>query len=209
MLNFIIAGLALLATLAVVLVATWPDVPWDGLQYGGPVVMLLAPVVIFPFSKLLWLAFDLTFRPVKPRGVGVAPGRRGGVLDGRVTGGTRQERSAGRWRSTCTVGAPGRWSRAKSASGRSSRNASALHPADPTRWSHKRPLLAAAHGLTGTRRPWPRSPAERAAVQATRRLRRGCAVPSAVVKTPCTPSGTRGSAQARWRQRRSAASGWR
>ena len=66
MLNFVIAGVALLVTLAVVLVATWPDVPWDGLQYGGPVVMLLAPAVIFPFSKLLWLAFDLMLRPVTP-----------------------------------------------------------------------------------------------------------------------------------------------
>jgi hypothetical protein len=28
--------------------------------------MLLAPLVIFPFSKLLWLAFDLVFRPVTP-----------------------------------------------------------------------------------------------------------------------------------------------
>lgn len=66
LLNFVIAGVALLVTLAVVLVATWPDVPWDALQYGGPVVMLLAPLVIFPFSKLLWLAFDLVFRPVSP-----------------------------------------------------------------------------------------------------------------------------------------------
>lgn len=64
MLNFIITGVLLLLTIAVLLVSTFPDVPWDALQYGGPLAMILAPFVIFPFSKLLWLAFDLTFRPV-------------------------------------------------------------------------------------------------------------------------------------------------
>jgi hypothetical protein len=28
--------------------------------------MILAPLILFPFSKLLWLAFDLVFRPPTP-----------------------------------------------------------------------------------------------------------------------------------------------
>lgn len=66
MLNFILAGLLLVATLAVVLVATLPDVPWAAFEYGGPVAMVVAPFVLFPFSKLLWLAADIIMRPVTP-----------------------------------------------------------------------------------------------------------------------------------------------
>jgi hypothetical protein len=40
--------------------------PWTPLQYGAPAAMVLAPIVLYPFSKLVWLAFDLTLRPVVP-----------------------------------------------------------------------------------------------------------------------------------------------
>jgi uncharacterized protein (DUF983 family) len=66
MLNFIICGLLLLVTLGVVLITTWPSVPWDLLEYGGPIAMLIVPFVVFPFSKLLWLAADIMLRPVTP-----------------------------------------------------------------------------------------------------------------------------------------------
>jgi hypothetical protein len=33
------------------------------LQYGGIILVILAPVLFFPFSKTLFLAFDLLFRP--------------------------------------------------------------------------------------------------------------------------------------------------
>jgi uncharacterized protein (DUF983 family) len=66
MINFIVTGTLLLVTIAVLLVWLYPDVPWNALQYGGPLAMIAAPFVIFPFSKLLWLAFDLMFRPVSP-----------------------------------------------------------------------------------------------------------------------------------------------
>jgi len=55
---------------AVVFVAgmfvTWPRVPWTalGLLCGG--VAVLTPIVIFPWTKLLYLAVDLVFRPVDP-----------------------------------------------------------------------------------------------------------------------------------------------
>lgn len=54
--------LALIATLAV----TWPRVPWSLLQYGAPAAMVLTPILLYPFSKLVWLAFDLMLRPVVP-----------------------------------------------------------------------------------------------------------------------------------------------
>ena len=54
--------IALIATLAM----TWPRVPWSLLQYGAPAAMVLAPIVLYPVSKLVWLAFDLALRPVTP-----------------------------------------------------------------------------------------------------------------------------------------------
>ena len=66
MLNYIITGTLLLVVLGVTLVAMWPEVPWDLFQYGGPVAMIVLPFVLFPFTKLLWLAFDLMLRPMNP-----------------------------------------------------------------------------------------------------------------------------------------------
>jgi uncharacterized protein (DUF983 family) len=47
----------------VFLVATWPDPPWDTLQWQITVLMVLFPVAFFPFSKTFFLAFDLLVRP--------------------------------------------------------------------------------------------------------------------------------------------------
>ena len=66
MFNFITAGMLFIGVLVAVLIFTWPDVPWDALQYGAPALIVAAPFVLFPFSKLLWLAFDLMLRPVTP-----------------------------------------------------------------------------------------------------------------------------------------------
>jgi hypothetical protein len=41
----------------------WPSPPWTALQVGGVILMLIAPFAFFPFSKTLFLAFDLVFRP--------------------------------------------------------------------------------------------------------------------------------------------------
>ncbi|MEP6618133.1 MAG: DUF983 domain-containing protein [bacterium] len=53
-------------SLLVVLVASWPNVPWDALTYGAPLGMLLLLPVILPFSKVVWLAVDLLLRPAVP-----------------------------------------------------------------------------------------------------------------------------------------------
>lgn len=42
----------------------WPDVPWTGLQIGGIILMILAPIFFLPFSRTLWLACELLFRPL-------------------------------------------------------------------------------------------------------------------------------------------------
>jgi uncharacterized protein (DUF983 family) len=66
LLNLIAAELLLGVGLLAVLLATWPDPPWDAIQYGGVALMVIMPVLTYPFTELLWLAFDLAFRPLTP-----------------------------------------------------------------------------------------------------------------------------------------------
>ena len=63
MFNIVAAELIFAAVFVGILVATWPSPPWKLLQYGGIALMIVAPFVFFPFSKTLFLAFDLVFRP--------------------------------------------------------------------------------------------------------------------------------------------------
>ena len=66
MFNIALAEAVFVIVLIVTLVVTWPRVPWSLLQYGVPAAMVLAPILLYPFSRLVWLAFDLTLRPAVP-----------------------------------------------------------------------------------------------------------------------------------------------
>ena len=66
MFNIIAAELIFAALFLGVVVATWPDPPWLALQVGGAGLMVAAPFAFYPFSKTLFLAFDLVFRPPSP-----------------------------------------------------------------------------------------------------------------------------------------------
>lgn len=66
MFNIALAEGVFVIALVVTLAVTWPRVPWSLLQYGVPTAMVLAPIVLYPFSKLTWLAFDLALRPATP-----------------------------------------------------------------------------------------------------------------------------------------------
>ena len=63
MLNIIAAELIFMAVFLGILFATWPNPPWTALQYGGALLMVLAPVALYPFTKTVFLAMDLTVRP--------------------------------------------------------------------------------------------------------------------------------------------------
>jgi uncharacterized protein (DUF983 family) len=67
MFNLILAELLFAAAFVAIIVATWPGVPWDALEIVAPLMMAAAPFILFPFSKLVWLAFDLMLRPLDPR----------------------------------------------------------------------------------------------------------------------------------------------
>lgn len=44
---------------------TWPDVPWTGLMIGGVVLNALVPVLLYGWSKAIWVGLDLTFTPAR------------------------------------------------------------------------------------------------------------------------------------------------
>lgn len=66
MFNIIAAELVFAAAFLLVLKFTWPSPPWDLLTYGGAALMVLLPVLFYPHSRTLFLAFDLVFRPHAP-----------------------------------------------------------------------------------------------------------------------------------------------
>lgn len=63
MFNIVASELLFAGAAAAVVFATWPDPPWTAITIGGAALMLLAPLAFLPFSKVLFLAFDLCFRP--------------------------------------------------------------------------------------------------------------------------------------------------
>jgi hypothetical protein len=63
MFNIVASELLFAVTGITVVVTTWPTPPWTAITVGGVIMMLLAPLLFLPFSKVLFLAFDLCFRP--------------------------------------------------------------------------------------------------------------------------------------------------
>lgn len=66
LMNLIAVELLLAAALVTVLVVTWPDPPWDLLEWAGPLLMLAGALFCYPFAKTTWLALDLLLRPLEP-----------------------------------------------------------------------------------------------------------------------------------------------
>jgi len=62
--NLVVSEMLFAATFVTTLIVMWPNVPWDTLQWAAPAGMAVAPFVLFPFSKLAWLGFDILLRPV-------------------------------------------------------------------------------------------------------------------------------------------------
>lgn len=64
--GYMLAGVLFVAGMATIVIVTWPNVPWNVLQIVAPILIVVGVVALFPFSKLIWLAFDLMLRPVTP-----------------------------------------------------------------------------------------------------------------------------------------------
>jgi uncharacterized protein (DUF983 family) len=66
MFNIVASELVWAAIFVGILFATWPSPPWTLLEIGGGILMVALPFLFYPFSKTLFLAFDLLFNPVRP-----------------------------------------------------------------------------------------------------------------------------------------------
>ena len=64
-LNLVAVEAILAAVFIIVMLVTWPNPPWDALEYGGVLLAVLAPIACYPFAKAVWGAIDLIFRPPK------------------------------------------------------------------------------------------------------------------------------------------------
>ena len=61
MFNIIAAELVFAAIFIGVVLATWPDPPWNRLMYGGAGLMVVLPILFYPLSQTLFLGFHLMF----------------------------------------------------------------------------------------------------------------------------------------------------
>jgi uncharacterized protein (DUF983 family) len=64
--NLILGEMVFAVAFLIFLFVTWPQPPWDTIEWMAPLGAVLSPAVLFPFSKLTWLAADLMVRPDRP-----------------------------------------------------------------------------------------------------------------------------------------------
>jgi uncharacterized protein (DUF983 family) len=65
--NLLAAEAVTVGVSLITIIRTWPNPPWGVLQVTGPIEALMIPLLFYPFSKTLFLSFDLCFRPVDIR----------------------------------------------------------------------------------------------------------------------------------------------
>lgn len=85
--NLVAAELFTVLAMVIWVTAVWPAVPWTAVQWVAVLLAAGSPVAFFPFSRTLWLAWDLSFRPAEPGdgarggGAGAAPTRSAAPTD--------------------------------------------------------------------------------------------------------------------------------
>ena len=69
MFNIGLAEAVFVAVLGGVLACTWPDPPWQLLTWASGGLMVVLPIVFYPFSKTLFLGMHLLFHPAESEGL--------------------------------------------------------------------------------------------------------------------------------------------
>jgi len=64
-LNLVVAELVFAVGLLITLLLTWPDPPWNAMLIAGIPMMIAVPLLFFPHSRTIWIAFDMIFHPVE------------------------------------------------------------------------------------------------------------------------------------------------
>jgi len=63
MFNIGLSELLAVLTVGLAIWASYPDIAWNTIWFGAIALMVASPFLLFPVSRIVWLAFDLTFRP--------------------------------------------------------------------------------------------------------------------------------------------------
>ena len=63
MFNIVLAEILAVAAVGSAILLTWPEVPWGAVRIGAIALMVASPFLLYPMSRMVWLAFDLIFRP--------------------------------------------------------------------------------------------------------------------------------------------------
>lgn len=58
-----VEGLFAIGFVAVLLI-TWPNPPWEAIEWVGVLVLTAGVLIAYPFARTLFLAIDLIFRPI-------------------------------------------------------------------------------------------------------------------------------------------------
>ncbi|MCY7379743.1 MAG: DUF983 domain-containing protein [Gemmatimonadaceae bacterium] len=62
--NFMIGATLFMVALFSIIAFSGPDIPWDMLGYVIPILLGVCMVILYPFSKVVWLGVDVMMRPV-------------------------------------------------------------------------------------------------------------------------------------------------
>ncbi|HEX7121750.1 MAG TPA: DUF983 domain-containing protein [Gemmatimonadaceae bacterium] len=60
--NLIVAELGAAALIVAFMLSTWPDVPWETVTWVGVALVVVLPILFYPYARTVWLALDLAFR---------------------------------------------------------------------------------------------------------------------------------------------------
>lgn len=67
LINLIVSELLFAAGFGIWALRSWPNIPWDTVQYVAVAAMIIAPLTTYPITKSTWLAVDLIFQPPSDR----------------------------------------------------------------------------------------------------------------------------------------------
>ncbi|MEO7085185.1 MAG: DUF983 domain-containing protein [Gemmatimonadaceae bacterium] len=64
--NLVAGETTAIAVPVIWMIASSPNQPWTAIEILAGVLAVVMPFAFFPFSRALWLAWDLSFRPSEP-----------------------------------------------------------------------------------------------------------------------------------------------
>lgn len=64
--NLVLAELLFAVAFGIWMLSVWPNVPWGRIEAVLVAAMIVSPLLLYPFTRTVWLAADLIFDPPRP-----------------------------------------------------------------------------------------------------------------------------------------------